>query len=441
LKKILLLPFILLAISASCQVNFENLSFDRALQKAKQTGQIIFLQFESENCDHCNQVADKAFEDKKLSTLIEQTFLCIKITANSPDRPQVAVKYNKKADGFGTLFLSPDGTLLHHYPATTTFTKTYEEQIDKALTKAGESMRVSELEKIYAEGNNAPGIMELLMQTRQALGLETDNLLDEYVSLIPADSLTSSRTLQFIASMAPILDSKADVKFRLSPSFNKSWYAMSLPVRVSTNNRIGYKSMKKAIHEKNERFAFRVAAFMKSTHTNSSSLAALQSYDSKIMEYFRETNDTLNYLIRALNFYDNYYMRVSVDSIKKKDSLNLKSLFAKTDTIQAANGQTTFRRTVRYSPVAQHYSRELNNAAYSYYELTNEPLNLAKALQWSARANEFTESFEVMDTHAHLLYKSGRKKEAVEWQNKAIALKKKRGFDAKDFEQRLSAMK
>lgn len=411
------------------------------MQKTKQTGQIIFLQFESENCDHCNQVADKAFEDKKLSTLIEQTFLCIKITANSPDRPQVAAKYNKKADGFGTLFLSSDGTLLHNYPATTTFIKTYEEQIDKALTKAGESMRVNELEKIYAGGNKAPGIMELLMQTKQALGLETDNLLDEYVSLLPPDSLTSSRTLLFIASMAPILDSKADVKFRLSPSFNKSWYAMTLPVRVSTNNRIGYKSMQKAIREKNERFAFRVAAFMKTTHTNSSSLAALQSYDSKIMYYFRETNDTLNYLIRALNFYDNYYMRVLVDSIKRKDSLHLKSLFTKTDTIRPAVGQTTIRRTVQYSPVAQTYSRELNNAAYSYYELTNEPLNLAKALQWSARANEFTESFEAMDTHAHLLYKSGRKKEAIEWQNKAISLKKKRGFDAKDFEKRLSAMK
>jgi tetratricopeptide (TPR) repeat protein len=446
MKKIIFLTLILIAaVSSFCQVNFENLPFDVALQKSKQTGKFIFLQFESNGCNQCNEVADKAFENKKLSETLEQTFICIKIAGDHPDRSRIASLYNKKEGSFGSLFISSDGILLHNYPGSTTFVKTYEEQIDKALTKAGEGMRVNELEKMYAEGNKTPGIMELLMQTKQALRLETDGLLDEYVSLLPADSFNSVRTLQFIASMAPVLDSKADVKFRLSPSFNKSWYAMSLPLRISTNNRIGYKSMQKAIREKNERFAFRVAAFMKGTYTNNSSLAALQAYDSKIMDYFREINDTLNYLIRALNYYDNYYMKVSVDSIKKKDSTNMKYLFAKKDTsmnMKTAVGETkTIRHTIMYSPIVQTYSRELNNAALSFYELSNEPLNLLKALQWSARANEFNESPEAMDTHAHLLYKLGRKKEAIEWQNKAITLKKKRGFDTKDFEKRLSAMK
>lgn len=441
MRKKILLPFVLLInLSAFCQLNFENISFDAALQKAKQTGQIIFLQFESETCDQCNQVADKAFENKKLVDRLEQGFVCVKITTDHPDRQQIAAIYNKKAGGFGSLFISSDGTLLHNYPATSTAPKTYEDEIDKALLKAGESMRLNELEKIYAAGNKTPGVMELLMQTKQALRLETDDLLDEYVMLVPADSLNSLRTLQFLASMAPVLDSRADVKFRLSPSFNKAWYGMNLQTRVSTNNRIGYKSLQKAIREKNEPYAFRVAAFMKSTHTNSSAIAALQSYDSKIMDYFRETNDTLNYLIRALNFYDNYYMRVSVDSIKKKDSINMKVLFAKQE-VQPGVGQTRVVRSIRYSPQAQNYSRELNNAAYSFFDLTSEPLNLAKALQWSARANEFAESFDAMDTHAHILYKLSRKKEAIEWQKKAIALKKKRGFDAKDFEKRLAAMK
>lgn len=442
LKKIVALSTLLLfAASAFSQLNFENLSYNAALQKAKQTGQIIFLQFESESCDQCNQVADKAFEDKKLSERLEQSFLCLKIAPDNPDRQLVSTKYNKKAESFGSLFINSDGSLLHVYPATSTAPKTYEEQIDKALMKAGESMRLTELEKMYTEGNRSSGAMELLMQTRQALGLETENLLDEYVTIVPADSFNSARTIAFIASMAPILDSKADVKFRLSPAFNKGWYLMSLPVRISTNNRIGYKSLQKAIREKNERYAFRVAAFMRGTHSNNSSVAALQAYDLRMMDYFKGVNDTLNYLIRALNYFDNYYMRISVDSIKKQDSLQMKRLFAKQDSISTVAGQKKVQKSIKYSPIVYTYSRELNNAAYSFYEFTNETLNLSKALLWSARANEFAENFEAMDTHAHLLYKLGKRKEAIEWQNKAIALKKKRGFDTKDLEKRLAAMK
>ena len=114
LKKIVALSTLLLfAASAFSQLNFENLSYNAALQKAKQTGQIIFLQFESESCDQCNQVADKAFEDKKLSERLEQSFLCLKIAPDNPDRQLVSTKYNKKAESFGSLFINSDGSLVH----------------------------------------------------------------------------------------------------------------------------------------------------------------------------------------------------------------------------------------------------------------------------------------------------------------------------------------
>jgi thioredoxin-related protein len=65
MKKIILLSILLVvAFSSFCQVNFENVSFDGALQKSKQTGKLVFLQFESANCEQCNEVADKAFEDQ-----------------------------------------------------------------------------------------------------------------------------------------------------------------------------------------------------------------------------------------------------------------------------------------------------------------------------------------------------------------------------------------
>lgn len=51
-------------IAAFSQLNFENLSFAAALERSSKTGKLIFLQFESDECLQCNEVADKAFKDK-----------------------------------------------------------------------------------------------------------------------------------------------------------------------------------------------------------------------------------------------------------------------------------------------------------------------------------------------------------------------------------------
>lgn len=197
-----------ISLAAHCQVNFENISFQEALQKLKATGKIIFLQFESADCSQCNEVAHKAFENKKLSNLLEQVFICINITAGNSDRKKLTELYNLKS-GFGSLFINADGTLIHIYPGSTTYVKTYEEHVDKVLTKASEGLRLSDMEKEYKSGNKRPGLMELLLQTRNTLNLETDILLYEYVSQLPADSLNSERTLTFIAQMAPVLESRA----------------------------------------------------------------------------------------------------------------------------------------------------------------------------------------------------------------------------------------
>jgi Thioredoxin-like len=443
MKKITTLSvLLLLSFSVFAQVVFENLSYDGALQRSKETGKLVFLQFESVGCEQCNEVADKAFENKKLSETLEQTFICIKISADHPDRNKVASLYNKSNDGFGSMFIASDGTLIHNYPRSTTRSDSYQQEIDKALTKAGEGMRVSALEKEYREGNKIPALMELLIRTKKTLNLETDSLLQEYVSLLPADSLMSIRTLLFITEMAPVIGSKADSLLKKNYSvFIAAWSKMSLAVRVGINNRIIYKSMQKAIREKNESYAYRIAAFTRRTYDNNLQ-AGQKAYDSKLIDYYRQTNDTINYLIRSVYYYDNYYMTVSVDSIKRKDSLNMKSLFEKQIAMSEKNRNTvTNKKVIQYAPIVQNFTRDLNNAAFSFYQMTNDPLHLAKALQWSVRANEFSESYEAMDTHAHLLYKTGKKQEAIEWESRAIALKKKRGFDTKNLDKELSDMK
>lgn len=62
----------------------------------------------------------------------------------------------------------------------------------------------------------------------------------------------------------------------------------------------------------------------------------------------------------------------------------------------------------------------LNQAAWEFQGLTRDSTYLQKALSWSKRSLEYREDGSLLDTYAHILYRLGRKQEAVEWQQKAV---------------------
>lgn len=436
---ILLSLSVLFCMHSNAQVNFNNISFDAALSASKQTGKIIFLQFESANCNQCNEVADKAFSDIKLGELVNATLIPIKITTEHPDRSKIAAAYNKNERNFGTIFLTGDGTLIHDYSKTSSLAKHYEEEIDKALYKAGEGIRISSFQLQYKNGNRNLAFLEDFMLVRKTLKLDTDSLLNEYVSLLPEDSLKSVRTLLFIAEMAPVINTKADSALRkYYYNFIQAWNTLPIQKRIATNALIVYKSLNKAISQKDESFAYQVADFRKRTYNNDIK-GGQQAWEKEMIRYYLETNDTLNYLIRSVYFYDNHFMTIKVDSIKKKDSINRVAQLDKAKIVPGENG--SYRQIISYSPITQYYNRELNNAATSFYEMTNDPLYITKALKWSERANEFFENHISMNTHALLLYKAGKKEEAILWKKEAIEKKKKMGYDTKTLEKELSEMK
>jgi Protein of unknown function, DUF255 len=443
MKKLLwFLILVLCCKNVISQVQFQNLTYDEALKQAAITNRMVFLQFESEKCIQCNVVANKAFENDELAAQLNETFICITINPTHPDRETVGNFLNAK-QSFGSFFIDRNGVLLHSYKMSTTQASKYKEQIGIALFKSSEGIRISELEKEYREGDKSIEMLQAILLKRKSLSLETDSLLDVYVSILPADSLTSVATLSFIAKMAPLIGSNADNQLRKDyPLFNKAWYALPLAERVVINNRIIAKSMNKAVSEKNQAFAYRVASFNKSTYTNNM-LAGENAFDKNILDYLYETKDTFNYLVRAVNYYDKYYMSVSIDTISKQNSLRRNKMFAtvKGNTVSRTDSTMRIRKSITFSPQTQKFTQALNTGAWNFYKMSNDTMYLSKALQWVKRAVEFYESSEATDTYARLLYKTGKKEEAVFWELKTIALKQKRGYPTVEFEAVLNKMK
>ncbi|CCH51164.1 thioredoxin domain protein [Fibrisoma limi BUZ 3] len=134
-------------------------------------------------------------------------------------------------------------------------------------------------------------------------------------------------------------------------------------------------------------------------------------------------------------------MATPVDIIRKKDEANFNQFDSTQPDSVKHTGDYKQMAAMMKTAEAMQTATQLNNLAWSYYENLTDKTDLNQALAWSARSLELQRNGSFMDTYAHLLYKLGRKNEAVKVQQEAIALEKKAGNDTTLLEQALASMK
>lgn len=411
-----------------------------ALKKGERQNKLVFVQFESATCMQCNEVADLGINENNVKSALQKDFIFLKIPTNHPDREQIGQVYHI-SKGFGILFLNSKGSLVHRWSQSSTRDGEYEKQMTLALSKKQNGAIGDDLTKAYQQGNRNTDFLESYIQHLQMLNLPTDSIVEEYVSLLPADSFQSIRTLVFISKMAPALTSKADQALRKNPAlFNQAWYTIDLPLRVNINNAILNKTMRQAIEEKNERKALRAAAFIKGVNSNPD--AGEKNYQRSMLRYYEATGDTTTYFRKAVAFYTGHFMNISPDSVKRLDSVNQQKMMAQSPMIDTIiNGKPAKIKQVAFAPGTQRYTGELNDAAWKMYNMTSNPNLLMMATKWVEKGLEFYESPEALHTYAHLLYKQGKVTEAVEKLDRTIAIRKERGYPVKEYETLLQKMK
>lgn len=83
--------------------------------------------------------------------------------------------------------------------------------------------------------------------------------------------------------------------------------------------------------------------------------------------------------------------------------------------------------------------QELNEYAWTIFEKCNDMKCIEQALEWSKRSFKDKEVPAFMDTYANLLFKSGKKADAIAWEEKA--LKSANEEERKNYEETLEKMK
>lgn len=440
------LLMILLCLSltnaVSAQNPFQNISLEKALQKAQKENKLIFLQYESAECAHCNNVAGKAFANNDFSKRLATEFIAIKISPESKDRRLISDEYGM-GDGFGTLFIDGNGKLIYVLKSTSSQPKTYEIEILNAYNRQQSFKTLEEKEYAYFNSSNKNvQDLEQLIQAKTNLNLSTDLLLTEYINLIPKDSINSMRVLQFLIKQAPVYRSKSDLAMRSSKNFRDAWNTFSSQDKIRNNREIIEKSINIAAQNRDERQALAIASFAMST---TDAGARQNTYDKNMMRYYALANDTAKYLAIAITYLNRYTNTLTDEFIKKIDSIERKKAFANPVKVEnlglMENGKQMERRTVSYTPPSNTYSLFLYQSANYFSNMDKNNTYIEHAIKWAQRSVEISVQPMSMYILSNLLYEGEKYEEAVETMEKAIELTRKLGYEQKKWNATLDKMK
>lgn len=78
-------------------IQFETLSFDEALKKAKKEDKLIFLDAYAVWCGPCKMMDRTTFKDEEVGEVFNKNFINVKIDMEKGEGPAIAKKYQVRA--------------------------------------------------------------------------------------------------------------------------------------------------------------------------------------------------------------------------------------------------------------------------------------------------------------------------------------------------------
>lgn len=451
MKQLLLITALVITFQCRGQISFvsENTSWEQLSKNAKKEKKLLFIHLWGTECEQCNEVANKGFAGPVLKKVFQDNFIAIQSDVASENGKKLVEKFHIKG-ALVSLYVDSEGNVLNRFNGSTSHSNTYLEHAQEAIRRRG-GKQLSEFEQEYQRGEKSPAFLKAFIQKRRESRIPTNDLLDEYVGKLPVDSLTDFYVVKFIYQQGPALDSRA---YKLIQALGQhrmidSMYR-SVPAHeaVAFNNGIINNTFNKAVETKNQQLAYQAANYSQQIFRENYVMGRLY-FQRNMIKYYYAVKDTASYFNECRQLMDQTHLLMTVDSLKRMDA----AAFEKNRVAQTPVGPPGEKQAVRFAPPSQVFHMELNEHAWHYYQMNNNPRELERALMWSKRSMEWHEELRkdkqhlplgnpaYIDTYAHLLYKLGRKNESIEWQTKAVEAQKVTGMSWTSMEKDLNEMK
>lgn len=385
-------------------LRYANLDFSEALAKAKNDNQIVFVQLDSD-CDQCNSVANDGLSGDEIGELFGK-FVCIKVSFNTEDYKKIISDYRIFPNFPSSLFINSKGNYLASLLSRSTSNRN--EYIKLAANAMANEKNPPF--KIYTDAlskekyNN-----ELLKQYINILNEKNFNisdLVEKYAGTLTLKDIEDTTELKFLIRTAPIVNSKLDKLIRFNYElFKKVFESIPFEERVRINQKVVARSKEKAFREKDQIYMYAVSSFLAGTY-NKDYKAAQKATTNLQMDFYKATKDSSQYLRFVKQYYNSNFNHVKMDSVCKAE---MNQLIKRPDGAIIKGGSL------------YQIGNQLNNMAFSISELSCDKEYLGFALKLSEQTLRYNYP-PYIDTYAQILYKLGGRKDAIDWQQKAIDL-------------------
>lgn len=405
MKKLSLILFtVLVSFTGFAQgIVFETGSWSELLAKAAQTGKPVFVDVFTTWCGPCKMMTKDIFPLESVGKVYNESFVNYQLDAEKGEGVELAKKYGIK--GYPTyLYLKPDGSVFYRFMGSMK-ADFFLSQTQKALSEAADPMTIADWDKEYPEHKTDTAFLKGYINKRSKLNIPSVELLDEYLKLIPESE-------QQLAPMCNLLFGQFENIKVGTLAFD--YLIKNHEIIEMKNPKIVYPFLESLIASSvNEAARVRDEKKLQACVDALSKLPASKitiAPDYLYVMYYRYIKDTKNYFKHIILLCNNHYMKIPVESLDQKGKINTAAI--------------------------------LNDFAWQMFEATVGKDTMLMAVEWSKRSLELMPSnYAYMDTQACLLYKSGKKKEAIALEKKALELIDKSSFDHEKYLMVIKRMK
>lgn len=402
----------------STGVKFLPGPWQAVLAEAKRLNKPVFVDFYTTWCAPCVKMEKEAFPAAKVGQLFNSSFVNYKVNAERGEGIAVAKTYRVKA--YPTLlFVSPAGEVIYR-------TEGYG-GIEHLLAEAGKVIQVTgKLSRLtggtqHNQGNRRDNArLQEYLQELATLRQPVDTLLDEYVAGLSPAEQTTPENLAIMAGTLSTTRSKAfDILLEQLPAIRSSPVGrealITMPAAVASDFR---KVVEAGDEQALEALIVKHQKLLRQAGTLAPELVEQELLRQRI-DFHRQAGAPKKYHALARFYVQTQLLSQPGDSLRRQDERIYQEFLRRVQISDSA-------RFADLSEAMKHRASEsvadgLNSMARAHFESITDPQDLAEALQWAGRAVELRAAPVYRETYACLLYRLGRKEEAIRVQARAVA--------------------
>lgn len=357
-------------------VAFEKGNWEDIIKLAQEEKKLIFLDAYTSWCAPCKKMDKQTFPDEKVGAFYNKNFINVKLDMEKGEGPEVARQYAVQV--YPTfLFIGMDGEVVHRNAGF--FDKTEFIELGKVALDPSKSLVA--MDKKFMEGYRDPNFLKQYMLARFNVRDNSHSAaLDAYMDT--QESLNTPENLELIFNYLVDADSKLFDHIVQNRSLYDSKFG-----KQNVSGKIQQMIYNKVYDTKEESSLDQLKKLYVRAYGEEEG-ARLASHFR--LTFYRQAGDRENYALSAIDHYKKY---PSDDP------------------------------------------EELNETAWTFFNVIEDKKQLKKALKWAKRSVKLESNYYNNDTMAALLYKLGKKKKALTTAESAIAIAKSRGEDFSSTEQ------